>query len=217
MPLTCSSTPVCLGAVLSAHSCPRSLLPRETERSLNFASACRSSCEALSSSFPSSSPSVLFAILLPHRRIYPIASDVSPPPFIPRRHVYPVFAALFHRYPPLLRAAHRFVSLLPSSRVQTSFPFLLLSYRVLFLFQLPIHIADLSFSISSFSYFASPRYCCFELSSISRRLFNLLPFISSKDRADPPTYDDFYFSSFPSIVRHTLLSFYVPHLDILCM
>lgn len=123
LPLTCSSTPVCLGAVLSAHSCSRSLLPRVTERSLNFASACRSSRKALPFPSPFSSSSHRFPLpFCYHTDVHPpyIASDVSSPsllPLSPGRHVYFVFAALFHRYPPLLRAAHRFVPLLPFSRV----------------------------------------------------------------------------------------------------
>lgn len=191
MPLTCSSTPVCLGAVLSAHSCPRSLLPRETERSLNFASACRSSCEALSSSFASSSPSVLFAILLPHRRIYPILY----PPMYLRRPLSP--AVMFT---PSLRLS----SLSTSSSSRASFrifaailsrtnslPFPSFVSPSAFFLSLPASDSHrrsslLHFFVFVFCHLPSLRYRCFGLSSVLRRLFNLLRFISSKDRSDPP-------------------------------
>jgi len=103
LPLTCPYTPMCLGLVLSAHSCSRSLLPRETEYSFNFASACRSLCEALllSSSQPFSRPvSHWFSLLFDyHTDMYPLVSDVSPPPFILRCHIYFLFVTLFYRYP----------------------------------------------------------------------------------------------------------------------
>lgn len=120
-------------------------------------------CKALllPSSFPSSSPSVLFAILLPHRRVSILSS----------RYNLRISAAL---YPPpscLLRLCESLPPLSTSSSSRTSFrtfaAILSRTYSLrlpsfvlpsaLFLFQLPIHIVDLSFifilpsSVSSLS------------------------------------------------------------------
>lgn len=119
-------TSVSRGAVLSAHSCPRSLLPRETERSLNFASACRSSREALRlpSPFLSSYPigSLCYSATNAHLsyslRCISAALFLFPAVvFIPSLRL----SSIVH--PPLLRATHRFVPLLPSSHVQFLFPY----------------------------------------------------------------------------------------------
>lgn len=162
--------------------------------------------------FPSSSPSVLFAIPLPHRRgatcylPYPITSDVSPPPFISRRHVYPVFAVLFHRYLPLLRAVHRFISLLPSSRFSFRFCFTECS--------LSLSASDsrrpssllLLFVFCHLLFFAIIR-----LSSISRR-FSLTFYASF-----PPKVSVWRFLLFFVQSSCMPLSFCVPHLGVLCI
>lgn len=101
---------------------------------------------------------------------------------------YPLSPAVV--FTPSLRPCS--TSLSTSSSSRTSFPtsatvlprtnsLLLRSFvspSILFLFQLPTHIADLSFSISLFSYYSVS--ASFRFSSVSHYLFNLLCFISPK-------------------------------------
>lgn len=101
---------------------------------------------------------------------------------------YPLSPAVV--FTPSLRPCS--TSLSTSSSNRTSFPtsatvlprtnsLLLRSFvspSILFLFQLPTHIADLSFSISLFSYYSVS--ASFRFSSVSHYLFNLLCFISPK-------------------------------------
>lgn len=166
LPLTCSSTPVCLGAVLSAHSCPPVHYSHGGLSSLNFASACRSSREApfLPTPFPSSSPSVLFAIRLPYRRVptYPLASDVSPPPFIAVMFTPSLQPSSIHLF-----LEPRIVSYLCSvccHPLAHKLPSFLLSHRMLSFSFFPIHIESSLFHlfVLVLCHLPSFHYRCFD-------------------------------------------------------
>lgn len=78
------------------------------------------------------------------------------------------------------------------------------SPSILFLFQLPTHIADLSFSISLFSYYSIS--ASFRFSSVSHYLFNLLCFISPKaQRWSAYIWRFLLFLVFSAVVMHALV------------
>lgn len=156
LPLMCSSTPVCLGAVLSAHSCSPFITPTGD---VPLISRLRAEARARRLSSPPPDPfpvrvshRFLFAIRLPYRRVptYPPASAaLYPPPSCLLRLCGPL--------PSLSSSSSRssfcISAQLPSPRAQT--PFVPLSHRMLSFSFIPIHIADPLFPISSFSCLAS--------------------------------------------------------------
>lgn len=119
-----------------------------------------------------------------------------------------------HRYPPPLGAVHRFLPPLPSCRAQTPFSFVPLFHRVFFFsssFRLTLRI------------FPSPSLCFRIIPSLRRfdfpqfHITSLTFYASFPQRlnAGLPTYDDFFFSSFPLPSSCMPSSFYVPCLGTL--
>lgn len=180
---------------------PPFITPTGHERSLNFASACgrRFSSRSLSRLAPLGS--LCYSVTdVTCYLLYPIVSDVSLPSFISRRHVYPAFAVLFHRYPPLLRCRASFRISACHSRINSFLAFV--SPNAPFLFRFTFSLLHLFVSFVSL-------LSLFWLSSVPRRTFH---------------------ASFPQKVRVTIstflrslqssrmpLSFYVSHLGILCI
>lgn len=116
---------------------------------------------------------------------YPIASDVSLPPFILRRHVYSlqIFSisssnrASFRTFAAILQTPFSYFFCF------TEYSLSLSVLRESFL----LHLFVVCFAIFCLFVVVILIFLCFV------SLFNLLHFVSSKGRTNPPTYDDFYF------------------------
>lgn len=138
--LTCMQyTGVSLDAVFSAHSCPRSLLPRETKYSVNFASAYEEHTRVSPSVLH---PSVSIPRYLCSATIFILCHTAPPPRSLSRRPLCHIFAVFLPRYPPpSWSSARRFVSPSCADLPPCSSVFSFFIRRLTFLFSFPLSVS----------------------------------------------------------------------------